>query len=193
MPPVFKFCNCVARARHLSGVVSRTGGRNCRGRVPDASRTIDLKETDTSRTRPQPFIPGAQGEQDMPAPRPRHASATPAPPRAKKSYSPRHARAMPAPLSCSPRNVTCTTMGGNIQNSRGAGLLSLCMFLRLPPLHAHRKRVHPSGVHSDAGRASTPLCAVWKGIFHEQRKGYDGEGEHFLRRSGMLGPSHKAK
>eukprot|EP00661_Eupelagonemidae_sp_cell13_P015491 gene15491-biopygen2166 len=36
------------------------------------------------------------GEQDMPAPRPRHSCQIVA-------YSPRHARAMPAPVSCSPR------------------------------------------------------------------------------------------
>eukprot|EP00661_Eupelagonemidae_sp_cell13_P012379 gene12379-biopygen6440 len=38
----------------------------------------------------------------MPAPRPRHARATPAPPKPKMAYGPRHARAMPAPLSCDP-------------------------------------------------------------------------------------------
>eukprot|EP00661_Eupelagonemidae_sp_cell13_P019051 gene19051-biopygen3980 len=32
-------------------------GRNGCGRVPDASHTIEFKETDTSRTRPQPFLP----------------------------------------------------------------------------------------------------------------------------------------
>eukprot|EP00661_Eupelagonemidae_sp_cell13_P009854 gene9854-biopygen12263 len=36
-------------------------GRNCRGRVPDASRTTDFEETDTSRTRPQPLLPEWSG------------------------------------------------------------------------------------------------------------------------------------
>eukprot|EP00661_Eupelagonemidae_sp_cell13_P009350 gene9350-biopygen10723 len=43
-----------------------------------------------------------QGSQDMPAPRPRHARATPAPPKPKKWPI---ARATPAPLSCDPRNI----------------------------------------------------------------------------------------
>eukprot|EP00661_Eupelagonemidae_sp_cell13_P023407 gene23407-biopygen4327 len=43
----------------------------------------------------------------MPAPRPRHARATPAPPKPKKKClwpapRPRRARATPAPLSCDP-------------------------------------------------------------------------------------------
>eukprot|EP00661_Eupelagonemidae_sp_cell13_P019821 gene19821-biopygen23514 len=51
-------------------------------------------------------ILACQGAQDMRAPRPRHARATPAPPKPKIAHSPRHARAMPAPRprqSCGPR------------------------------------------------------------------------------------------
>eukprot|EP00661_Eupelagonemidae_sp_cell13_P015008 gene15008-biopygen3639 len=45
--------------------------------------------------------PVFQGSQDKPA-RPRHARATPVPPKPIIAYSPRHARAMPAPRPCHP-------------------------------------------------------------------------------------------
>eukprot|EP00661_Eupelagonemidae_sp_cell13_P025861 gene25861-biopygen3028 len=44
----------------LAGLVGAPG-RNGRGRVPDASHTIEFEETDASRTRPQPFLPGPAG------------------------------------------------------------------------------------------------------------------------------------
>eukprot|EP00661_Eupelagonemidae_sp_cell13_P010239 gene10239-biopygen10809 len=47
----------------------------------------------------------------MPAPRPRHARATPAPPKPKMACSPRHARATPAPLSCSPWSLERARLG----------------------------------------------------------------------------------
>eukprot|EP00661_Eupelagonemidae_sp_cell13_P010451 gene10451-biopygen15333 len=37
----------------------RPGGNGC-GRVPDASHAIEVEETDASRTRPEPFLPGAE-------------------------------------------------------------------------------------------------------------------------------------
>eukprot|EP00756_Hemistasia_phaeocysticola_P004437 Hpha_TRINITY_DN12809_c0_g1::TRINITY_DN12809_c0_g1_i1::g.24021::m.24021 len=45
------------------------------------------------------------------------------------------------------------------------------------------------------GRDAPPPGAdpdVWRQLFRAPQKGYDGENEDFLRRSGMLGPSHKA-
>eukprot|EP00661_Eupelagonemidae_sp_cell13_P024885 gene24885-biopygen2953 len=59
----------------------------------------------------------------MPAPRPRHARATPAPPQAKKILQPaprpRHANATPAPLSCSPRNGFSQPVGKKINDING--------------------------------------------------------------------------
>eukprot|EP00661_Eupelagonemidae_sp_cell13_P018350 gene18350-biopygen5411 len=71
-------------------------GRNGRGRVPDASRTMEFEETDASWTRPQPFLPGGTGHaRAMPAPRPRHSCQIVA-------NSPRHG-ATHARVYCSPR------------------------------------------------------------------------------------------
>eukprot|EP00661_Eupelagonemidae_sp_cell13_P019076 gene19076-biopygen14532 len=42
-------------ADHPTGAGAHS--KNGRGRVPDASHTMDFEETDASRTRPQPFLP----------------------------------------------------------------------------------------------------------------------------------------
>eukprot|EP00661_Eupelagonemidae_sp_cell13_P004313 gene4313-biopygen14474 len=52
----------------------------------------------------------------MPAPRPRHARSTPAPPKPKNAYSPRHACAMPAPR---PRHLPVPP-GGLVPGPAGA-------------------------------------------------------------------------
>eukprot|EP00661_Eupelagonemidae_sp_cell13_P012850 gene12850-biopygen12511 len=66
----------------LRRVSDKKSWRNGCGRVPDASHAIDFEETDASRTRPEPFLPGGSGgtghmESPPPPPRPRVTNGGP--------------------------------------------------------------------------------------------------------------------